>query len=138
MKTLKICRMASFVPMMVFFVVFFVCRTLDTGFDGFLATVFGVIIIFGSVSFCARVKNENNPAYLAKTEMGMIIANFITPILLTALYIIVDFSWELKEYFNWLGLAVISGVIYSTADNIILCKAKKAYDTENSIRNSCL
>lgn len=138
MKTLKICRMASFVPMMVFFVVFFVCRTLDTGFDGFLATVFGVIIIFGSVSFCARVKNENNPAYLAKTERGMIIANFITPILLTALYIIVDFSWELKEYFNWLGLAVISGVIYSTADNIILCKAKKAYDTENSIRNSCL
>ena len=138
MKTLKICRMASFVPMMAFFVVFFVCRTLDTGFDGFLATVFGVIIIFGSVSFCARVKNENNPAYLAKTERGMIIANFITPILLTALYIIVDFSWELKEYFNWLGLAVISGVIYSTADNIILCKAKKAYDTENSIRNSCL
>lgn len=138
MKTLKICRMASFVPMMAFFVVFFVCRTLDTGFDGFLASVFGVIIIFGSVSFCARVKNENNPAYLAKTERGMIIANFITPILLTALYIIVDFSWELKEYFNWLGLAVISGVIYSTADNIILYKAKKAYDTENSIRNSCL
>lgn len=138
MKTLKICRMASFVPMMAFFVVFFVCMTLDSGFDGFLATVFGVIIIFGSVSFCARVKNENNPAYLAKTEKGMLIANFITPVLLAALYIVVGLSWEVKGYFTWLGLAVISGVVYSTANNIILYKAKKAYDTENSIRNSCL
>lgn len=130
--------MASFVPMMAFFVVFFVCMTLDSGFDGFLATVFGVIIIFGSVSFCARVKNENNPAYLAKTEKGMLIANFITPVLLAALYIVVGLSWEVKGYFTWLGLAVISGVVYSTANNIILYKAKKAYDTENSIRNSCL
>lgn len=136
MKTLKICRMASFVLMMAFFVVFFVCGTLDSGFDGFLATVFGTMIIFGSISFYARIKNENNPAYLAKTEKGMLIANFITPVLLTALYIIVDFSWELKEYFNWLGLAVISGVVYSTANNIILYKAKKAYDTGNSFRNS--
>lgn len=121
-----------------FFCCFFVCRTLDSGFDGFLATVFGTMIIFGSISFYARIKNENNPAYLAKTEKGMLIANFITPVLLTALYIIVDFSWELKEYFNWLDLAVISGVVYPTANNIILYKAKKAYDTENSIRNSCL
>ncbi|MBO5108063.1 MAG: hypothetical protein J6B97_06490 [Bacteroidales bacterium] len=136
MKTLKICRMASFVPMMAFFVVFFACRTLDTGFDGFMATVFGAMIIFGSISFYARVKNENNPVYLAKTERGMIIANFITPVLLTALYIIVDFSWELKGYFTWLGLAVISGVVYSTVNNIILYKAKKAYDTGNSFRNS--
>lgn len=136
MKTLKICRMASFVLMMAFFVVFFVCRTLDSGFDGFLATVFGVMIIFGSVSFCARVKNENNPAYLAKTEKGMLIANFITPVLLAALYVVVGLSWEVRGYFNWLDLAVISGVVYSTADNIILYKAKKAYDTENSIRNS--
>ena len=136
MKTLKICRMASFVPMMAFFVVFFVCRTLDSGFDGFLATVFGVMIIFGSISFYARVKNENNPAYLAKTERGMIIANFITPVLLTALYVVVGLSWEVKGYFNWLDLAVISGVVYSTANNIILYKAKKAYDTGNSFRNS--
>lgn len=128
--------MASFVPMMAFFVVFFACRTLDTGFDGFMATVFGAMIIFGSISFYARVKNENNPVYLAKTERGMIIANFITPVLLTALYIIVDFSWELKGYFTWLGLAVISGVVYSTVNNIILYKAKKAYDTGNSFRNS--
>ena len=128
--------MASFVPMMAFFVVFFVCRTLDSGFDGFLATVFGVMIIFGSISFYARVKNENNPAYLAKTERGMIIANFITPVLLTALYVVVGLSWEVKGYFNWLDLAVISGVVYSTANNIILYKAKKAYDTGNSFRNS--
>lgn len=128
--------MASFVLMMAFFVVFFVCRTLDSGFDGFLATVFGVIIIFGSISFYARIKNENNPAYLAKTEKGMLIANFITPVLLAALYVVVGLSWEVKGYFTWLGLAVISGVVYSTANNIILYKAKKAYDTENSIRNS--
>ena len=138
MKALKYCRMASFVPMMAFFAVFFVYRTMDKGFDGILATTFGVIIIFGSVSFCARVKNENNPAYLAKTEKGMLIANFITPVLLAALYIVVGLSWEVKGYFTWLGLAVISGVVYSTANNIILYKAKKAYDTENSIRNSCL
>ena len=65
MKALKYCRMASFVTMMAFFAVFFVYRTLDKGFDGILATTFGVIIIFGSVSLYTRIKNEINPAYLA-------------------------------------------------------------------------
>ena len=127
MKTLKICRMASFVPMMVFFTLFFVYRTLDTGFDGILATAFGVILIFGSISFYVRVKNENIPEYLAKTEKGMIIANFVSIVLLTALSI-VGFSWGVRGYFNWLYLAIIVGVIYSTTNNIILYKAKKAYD----------
>ena len=131
MKTLKLCRIASFVPMMAFFVVFFVCRTLDTGFDGFLATVFGVIIIFGSISFYARIKNENNPEYLAKTEKGMIIANFVSIVLMTALSI-VGFCWGVGGYFNWLYLAIIAAVIYSTTNNIILYKSKKAFDAENS------
>ena len=130
MKTLKICRVASFVPMMVFFALFFVYRTLDTGFDGILATAFGVILIFGSISFCVRVKNENNPAYLAKTEKGMIIANFVSIVLMTALSI-VGFCWGVGGYFNWLYLAIIAAVIYSTTNNIILYKAKKAYDSKN-------
>ena len=60
MKALKYCRTASFVPMMAFLIVFFVYRTLDKGFDG--------IIIFGSVSLYTRIKNENDPAYLAKND----------------------------------------------------------------------
>ena len=36
-----------------------------------------------------------------------------------------------SEYFNWLYLAIIAAVIYSTTNNIILYKAKKAYDSEN-------
>ncbi len=131
MKTLNICRLVSFVTMLAFLVVFFVYRGLDKGFDGFLATTVGLIIIFGSVSLYARIKNENNPAYLAKTEMGMLIANFIFPVLITA-FSIVGFSWKMEGYFNWLYLALISGAVYSTVNNIILYKAKKAYDTENS------
>ena len=88
MKTLKYCRMASFVPMMAFLIVFFVYRTLDKGFDGILATTFGVIIVFGSISLYTRIKNENNPEYLAKTEKGMIIANFVSIVLMTALSIV--------------------------------------------------
>ena len=64
MKTLKVFRIASFVPMMAFLIVFFIYRTLDKGFDGILATTFSVIIIFGSVSLYTRIKNENDPAYL--------------------------------------------------------------------------
>ena len=135
MKTLKICRMGSFVPMMVFLIVFFVYITLDKGFDGILATTFGLIFILGPVSFYIRTKNENNPAYLAKTEKGMIIANFVSILLMTALSII-GFCWGVGGYFNWLYLAIIAAVIYSITNNIILYKAKKAYDTENNVKNS--
>ena len=127
MKTLKICRVASFVPMMAFLIVFFVYRTLDKVFDGILATTFGVIIVFGSISLYTRVKNEHNPTYLAKTEKGMIIANFVSIALMTGLSI-VGFCWGVGGYFNWLYLAIIAAVIYSTTNNIILYKAKKAYD----------
>ena len=130
MKALKYCRTASFVPMIAFLIAFFVYRTLDKGFDGILAMTFGVIIIFGSVSLYARIKNENDPAYLAKTEKGMIIANFVSIVLMTALSI-VGFCWGVGGYFNWLYLAIISGVIYSTTNNIILYKAKQAYDSAN-------
>ena len=131
MKTLKYCRTVSFVPMMAFLIVFFVYRTLDKGFDGILATTFGVIIIFGSVSLYTRIKNENDPAYLAKTENGMIIANFVSIVLMTALSI-VGFCWGLGGYFNWLYLAIVAAVIYSTTNNIILYKSKKTFDAENS------
>ena len=108
----------------------FCFRTLDKGFDGILATTFGVIIIFGSVSLYTRIKNENDPVYLAKTEKGMIIANFVSIVLMTALSI-VGFCWGVGGYFNWLYLAIVAAVIYSTTNNIILYKAKKAYDSEN-------
>ena len=131
MKTLKVFRIASFVPMMAFLIVFFIYRTLDEGFDGILATTFSVIIIFGSVSLYTRIKNENDPAYLAKTENGMIIANFVSIVLMTALSI-VGFCWGLGGYFNWLYLAIVAAVIYSTTNNIILYKSKKTFDAENS------
>ena len=131
MKTLKVFRIASFVPMMAFLIVFFIYRTLDKGFDGILATTFSVIIIFGSVSLYTRIKNENDPAYLAKTEKGMIIANFVSIVLMTALSI-VGFCMGPGGYFNWLYLAITAAVIYSTTNNIILYKAKKAYDSEAS------
>ena len=115
MKALKYCRTASFVPMMAFLIVFFVYRTLDKGFDG--------IIIFGSVSLYTRIKNENDPAYLAKTEKGMIIANFVSIVLMTALSI-VGFCWGVGGYFNWLYLAIVAAVIYSTTNSIILYKRK--------------
>ena len=131
MKALKYCRTASFVPMMAFLIVFFVYRTLDKGFDGILATTFGVIIIFGSVSLYTRIKNENDPAYLAKTEKGMIVANFVSIVLMTSLSI-VGFCWGLGGYFNWLYLAIVAAVIYSTTNNISLYKSKKTFDAENS------
>ena len=130
MKALKYCRTASFVPMIAFLIVFFVYRTLDKGFDGILATTFGVIIIFGSVSLYTRIKNENDPAYLAKTEKGMIIANFVSIVLMTGLSI-VGFCWGVGGYFNWLYLAILAGIIYSTSNNIILYNAMKAYDSKN-------
>ena len=130
MKTLKYCRTASFVPMMAFLIVFFVYRTLDKGFDGILTTTFGVIIIFGSVSLYTRIKNENDPVYLAKTEKRMIIANFVSIVLMTCLSI-VGFCWGVGGYFNWLYLAIVAAVIYSTTNNIILYKAKKDYDNKN-------
>ena len=63
----------------------------------------------------------------------MIIANFVSTILMTALSI-VGFCLGPGGYFNWLYLAVTAAVIYSTTNNIILYKAKKAYDDKNHER----
>ena len=60
----------------------------------------------------------------------MIIANFVSIVLMTALSI-VGFFGEWGGYFNWLYMAIIAAVIYSTTNNIILYKAKKAYDSKN-------
>ncbi len=63
---------------------------------------------------------------------AIILGAMIIGVLLIIGSSIVGFCWGVEGYFNWLYLAIVSGMIYSTTNNFILYKAKKAYDAENS------
>ena len=85
MKPLKYCRLISFA-------LFLICSTvfvfMNKEYDGWLAVALNALIIVGMVSLLVRIKNENKPQFLAKTEKGMLILNFITPVVVTGFAIL--------------------------------------------------
>ena len=130
MNTLKYCRLISFVLFLICSVVFVF---MNNEYDGWLALAIYFLIVAGIVSLVLRIKNENKPQYLAKTEKGMLVLNFITTVIITGfpIYGIVTDGNALKSE-EWIYMAIIFGNIYSASNNMILYKLKKAYDVENS------
>ena len=106
-------------------------------YDGWLIVAINTLIVAGPVSLVIRIKNENKPQFLAKTETGMLILNFITPVVVTgfAIYGLITNSNSLKSEI-WVYMAIVLLNIYSASNNLILYKLKKAYDIENNIKNS--
>ena len=134
MKTLKYCRLISFV-LFVACCIFFVFMNKE--YDGWLIVAINTLIVAGPVSLVIRIKNENKPQFLAKTETGMLILNFITPVVVTGfdIYELITNSNSLKSEI-WVYMAIVLLNIYSASNNLILYKLKKAYDIENNIKNS--
>ena len=134
MRALKYCRLISFV-LFVVCCIFFVFMNKE--YDGWLIVAINTLIVAGPVSLVIRIKNENKPQFLAKTENGMLILNFITPVVVTgfAIYGLITNSNSLKSEI-WVYMAIVLINIYSASNNLILYKLKKAYDIENNIKNS--
>lgn len=130
MKTLKYCRLISF---MLFVATCILFVFMNKEYDGWLIVAINVLIVAGLVSLVIRIKNENKPQFLAKTETGMLILNFITPVVVTcfAIYGLITDSHSLKSEI-WVYMAIVLLNIYSASNNLILYKLKKAYDIENS------
>lgn len=130
MKALKYCRLISFV-LFVGCCILFVFMNKE--YDGWLIVAINALIVAGLVSLVIRIKNENKPQFLAKTETGMLILNFITPVVVTgfAIYGLITDSNSLKSEI-WVYMAIVLLNIYSASNNLILYKLKKAYDIENS------
>lgn len=134
MKTLKYCRLISFVLFVACYIVFIF---MNKEYDGGLAMVLNALIIAGMLSLIVRIKNENKPQFLATTDKRLLIVNFITPVLITGfvIYRLITDGNSLK-YDSWVYLAIVFGNIYSASNNLILYKLKNAYDAENNIKNS--
>lgn len=131
MKTLMTLRIVSMMAMIVSYLIFIIPRIFrDEYYNETMIILLGLLIIGGPITLIARIKNEKNPEYLARTEKGMVIANFAVPVVITALTIaaiIMDRDGFIGHRF-WIYVFLFFGIIYTTCNNTILYKAKKAYD----------
>lgn len=130
MKTLNYCRVISFVLFMVCCILFVF---MNKEYDGWWVVAINILIVAGPVSLVLRMKNENKPQFLAKTETGMLVLNFIIPVIVTgfAIYGLTTDGHSLESEI-WIFPVMLFGNIYSASNNMILYNLKKAYDTENS------
>ena len=137
MKTLKICRLVSSVALAVCYLLFVIPKLVNNDPDWLLIASVVLLVIGLPLSLIARIKNEKNPSYLAKTEMGMIYVEYIVPVLMIGFFLFGIIMEHVVGRDNfWLIMTALSGGIYTACNNTILFKAKKAYDAENNIRNS--
>lgn len=127
MKTLKYCRLISFVLFVACCIGFVF---MNKEYNGRLAVIVNCLIIAGIVSLMLRIKNENNPHFIAKTEKGMLILNFIIPVVITGfiIYGLITDGRSLKSEF-WIYGALVFVNIYSVSNNIILYKLKKGVES---------
>lgn len=126
---MKYCRLISFVLFVACCILFVF---MNKEYDGWLVVALNALIVAGMISLIVRIRNENKPQFLAKTETGMLVLNFITPVVVTgfAIYGLVTDDHSLKSEM-WIYLAILFGNIYSVSNNLILYRLKKAYDSKN-------
>lgn len=133
MKTLKICRLVSSVALTICYLMFAVPKLINNDPSWVLAVSIVFLLIGLPTSLIARIKNEKNPSYLAKTEMGMIYVEFIIPVLMIGIFIFGNIMKHILDDF-WLIMSALFAGIYTACNNTILYKLKKEYEDE--IRNS--
>lgn len=137
MKTLKICRLVSSVALTICYMMFVIPKLVNNDPNLVLIASVALLVIGLPISLIARMKNEKNPSYLAKTEMGMIYVEYIVPVLMIGFFIFGIIMEHVVGRDNiWLVMTALFAGIYSACNNTILYKAKKAYDAENTIKNS--
>ena len=77
MKTLKIFRLVSSVALTICYLMFVIPELVNNDPNLVLIASVVLLIIGLPISLIARIRNEKNRSYLAKTEMGMIYVEYI-------------------------------------------------------------
>lgn len=141
MKTLKIIRIASLAVSLTFLLLSLISNFvgIEEGYDWKMIAVLAFFLVFLPVALFARIKNEENPEYVAKSEKGMIITNLILwPILIAVFLCLAYIGQDLSQRFIYTVWGYIFLSINQICNGIILYKAKLkhlAEEEENEHKN---
>ena len=137
MKTLKITRLLSLIATLVFMLIAFLPKAINETDDWIMIVVLAVAFVALPINLMYYTKREKSSRYLVDTENGMLLLNVIVFGILLIMngvglvVVLVNGGSSYWGYLSW-----ISASLYIILNNIILYKAKKAYDIENNIKNS--
>ena len=132
MKTLKITRLLSLIATLVFMLIAFLPKAINETDDWIMIVVLAVAFVALPINLMYYTKREKSSRYLVDTENGMLRLNVIVFGILLIMngvglvVVLVNGDGSCWGYLSW-----ISASLYIILNNIILYKAKKAYDSEN-------
>ena len=133
MKTLKITRLLSLIATLVFMLIAFLPEAINETDDWIMIVVLAVAFVALPTNLMYYTKREKSSRYLVDTENGMLLLNVIVFGILLIMngvglvVVLVNGGGSCWGYLSW-----ISASLYIILNNIILYKAKKAFDAENS------
>ncbi len=130
MKYLKALRIFWLTACFVSYLVNLIMTVMNDSYYNWLTIIIlFVFAVAGPLSLIARIKNENNPQYLASSSKGPMIAGMIANGILICLIIfwaIADYPVSGNRFLGWYLLMVFA-CLYSLFNNLILYKNKESY-----------
>ena len=133
MKTLKISRLLSLIATLVFMLIAFLPKAINETDDWIMIVILAVAFVALPINLMYYTKREKSSRYLVDTENGMLLLNVIV----FGILLIMNVVGLVVVLINgggscWGYLSCISASLYIILNNIILYKAKKTFDAENS------
>ena len=132
MKTLKITRLLSLIATLVFMSIAFLPKAINETDDWIMIVVLAVAFVALPINLMYYTKREKSSRYLVDTENGMLLLNVIVFGILLIMngvglvVVLVNGGGSCWGYLSWISVS-----LYIILNNIILYKAKKAYDSKN-------
>ena len=132
MKALKIFRIAALAATLLCLALSLIYNFIDDGRNWYVILFLGFFLISLPAGLIVRMKNEDNPAYIATTKKWLLIVHNLLLALFLGVCMVLFLDSTMtnqKGFYFILGAFFLS--LYQICGNIIIYKAKKAYDSEN-------
>ena len=128
MKALKILRIAALATTIPCLIWASICNFLEGKSDSGL--IMALFVIALPIGLIARIKNENNPDYLATTKKAGLIIHNILCILVLGIFIFWLFD-GMSAKTSCFSLGICFLCIYQLCSNAIVYKLKKTFENVN-------
>ena len=128
MKALKILRIAALAATIPCLIWASICNFLEGKSDSGL--IMALFVIALPIGLIARIKNENNPDYLATTKKAGLIIHNILCILVFGIFIFWLFD-GMSAKTSCFSLGICFLCIYQLCSNAIVYKLKKTFENVN-------
>lgn len=129
MKTLKLFRLLSMIAGLACFLIYCLPEG-EAGYDWAMIVVLVFFLVIGPASLIANLKREDHPQTLSEFKKGYVVMSII---LLAIVLGLCATGLILGLGSLWMNLAFTFATIYSMLNFIILYKARKAFEAENTI-----